>query len=84
MVEMPDIDTTISIPEELRPWIQKVKQIQAETQVVRGYFNNHYGAKAVNALEFREMLGEALSSEQQHVVEQAQNYFAQKFSLSPS
>jgi uncharacterized protein YecE (DUF72 family) len=71
--------------EELRPWIQKVKQIQAETQVVRGYFNNHYGAKAViNALEFREMLGEALSSEQQHVVEQAQNYFAQKLSLSPS
>lgn len=71
--------------EELRPWIQKVKQIQAETQVVRSYFNNHYGAKAViNALEFREMLGEALSSEQQHVVEQAQNYFAQKLSLSPS
>jgi uncharacterized protein YecE (DUF72 family) len=71
--------------EELRPWIQKVKQIQAETQVVRGYFNNDYGAKAViNALELREMLGEALSSEQQHVVEQAQNYFAQKLSLSPS
>jgi uncharacterized protein YecE (DUF72 family) len=49
-----------------------VKQIQTETQVVRGYFNNHYGAKAViNALEFREMLGEALSTEQQSVIEHA-------------
>ncbi len=31
--------------DELRPWVPKVKQIQAETQVLRGYFNNHYGAK---------------------------------------
>ena len=57
--------------DELRPWVPKVKKIQAETQVLRGYFNNHYGAKAVvNALEFREMLGEALSSEHQDVLEQ--------------
>ena len=47
--------------EELKPWLSKVKKIQVETQIVRGYFNNHYGAKAVvNALEFREMLGESL------------------------
>ncbi len=63
--------------EELRPWVSKVnlKQIQTETQVLRGYFNNHYGAKAiVNALEFREMLGEALSAEQHRVLEHARDY----------
>ena len=70
--------------DELSPWVPKVKQIQAETQILRGYFNNHYGAKAVvNALEFREILGEALSSEQQDVLEQARNYYTQKLGLSP-
>jgi uncharacterized protein YecE (DUF72 family) len=54
-----------------------VRQVQAETQVVRGYFNNHYGAKAViNALEFRELLGEALSSEQQSVIDHARDYLS--------
>ena len=54
-----------------------MKEIQAETQVVRGYFNNHYGAKAViNALEFREMLGETLSTEQQNVIEHARDYLS--------
>ena len=73
--------------EELIPWVPKVKQIQTETQVVRGYFNNHYGARAViNALEFREMLGEALSKEQQSVIEHAREYlnrlsYNQKFSF---
>ena len=63
--------------EELKPWVPKVKQIQAETQVVRGYFNNHYGAKAVvNALEFRDMLGEALSKEQKSVIEHAREYLS--------
>ena len=57
---------------------------QKKAQVLRGYFNNHYGAKAVvNALEFREILGEALSSEQQDVLEQARSYYTQKLSLSP-
>jgi uncharacterized protein YecE (DUF72 family) len=53
---------------ELEPWVPKVNQILHDPQVkrLRIYFNNHYGAKAVeNALEFREMLGEELSSEQQ-------------------
>jgi uncharacterized protein YecE (DUF72 family) len=55
--------------------VPKVKQIQAKTQVVRGYFNNHYGAKAViNALEFMDMLGEALSSEQQSVIDHTRDY----------
>lgn len=63
--------------EELISWVPKVRQVQAETQVVRGYFNNHYGAKAViNALEFRELLGEALSSEQQSVIDHARDYLS--------
>jgi uncharacterized protein YecE (DUF72 family) len=62
--------------EELKPWAEKVKRISTETAVVRGYFNNHYGAKAVvNALEFKEMLGTALSEKERAVLENAQNYF---------
>lgn len=52
---------------ELEHWVAKVRKLQKDPEVkrLRIYFNNHYGAKAVeNALEFREMLGEELSSEQ--------------------
>jgi len=64
--------------EELRPWIDKVKQISTETAVVRGYFNNHYGAKAVvNAIEFKEMLGTNLSEKVKAVLENARNLFFQ-------
>jgi hypothetical protein len=45
-----------------------------ETAVVRGYFNNHYGARAVvNAIEFKEMLGAVLSQKERAVLENAQN-----------
>jgi uncharacterized protein YecE (DUF72 family) len=64
--------------EELRPWTSKVKMLQNETPVVRSYFNNHYGAKAVvNALEFKEILGQKLSVEQEKVLTHAQNYISQ-------
>ena len=64
--------------DELRPWIDKVKQISTETAVVRGYFNNHYGAKAVvNAIEFKEMLGTNLSEKVKAVLENARNLFFQ-------
>jgi uncharacterized protein YecE (DUF72 family) len=47
---------------ELKPWVDKVKQISLEMAAVRSYFNNHYRARAVvNALEFKEMLGTVLS-----------------------
>jgi uncharacterized protein YecE (DUF72 family) len=43
--------------EELKPWVDKVKEISVESSVVSGYFNNHYGAKAViNVFQFKEML----------------------------
>ena len=55
--------------DELRPWIPKAKQIQAEVTIVRGYFNNHYGSKAVvNALEFKEILGKVLTKEEHGVL----------------
>jgi uncharacterized protein YecE (DUF72 family) len=62
--------------EELKPWAQKIKQISTETTVVRGYFNNHYGARAVvNAMEFKGLLGNALSEKEKAVIQNARNYF---------
>jgi uncharacterized protein YecE (DUF72 family) len=56
--------------EELKPWADKVKEISSATAVVRGYFNNHYGARAVvNTLEFKEMLGEVLSEKEKAALE---------------
>jgi uncharacterized protein YecE (DUF72 family) len=64
--------------DELKPWADKVKQISLETAVVRGYFNNHYGARGVvNAIEFKEMLGTALSQKERAVLENARNLFFQ-------
>lgn len=63
--------------EELKPWAEKVKRIREDPEAkrLRVYFNNHYGAKAVeNALEFKEMLGEQLTKEQ----EAAKNRIAAK------
>jgi uncharacterized protein YecE (DUF72 family) len=63
--------------EELSPWVEKVKQVSTETAIVRGYFNNHYGAKAVvNAIEFKEMLGTDLSQKEKAVLENARNLFS--------
>ncbi len=62
--------------DELKPWADRVKQISLETPVVRGYFNNHYGARAVvNAIEFKEMLGNQLSEKEKAIKETARNLF---------
>ena len=60
--------------EELRPWVEKVQQIEKETKVLRIYFNNHYGGKAVvNALQFKEMTsGKSLSDNERKALEHAQ------------
>ena len=59
--------------EELKPWVEKVEQIRKQTKVLRAYFNNHYGGKAVvNALQFKEMTGTALSEHEKKVLEHAQ------------
>ena len=66
--------------EELKPWLQKVSQIKQQTKVLRIYFNNHYGGKAVvNALEFKEMNGMLLSETERKVVEEAKHYLSNKF-----
>lgn len=55
--------------EELKPWVAKVNKIKQDPEVkrLRIYFNNHYGAKAVeNALQFKEMVeGKKLNQEQE-------------------
>jgi len=64
--------------QELQPWVDKVKEIACETAIVRGYFNNHYGARAVvNALEFKEMFGTVLSEQEKAVLQHARDILSQ-------
>ena len=61
--------------EELEPWVEKIDKIKEQTKVLRIYFNNHYGGKAViNALEFKEMLGFKLSEKEASKLESAKSY----------
>jgi uncharacterized protein YecE (DUF72 family) len=63
--------------EELEPWVEKVEQIRKETKILRAYFNNHYGGKAViNALQFKQMLGNKLSDNEKNALERAQKYLS--------
>ncbi len=63
--------------QELKPWVEKVEQIRKQTKILRIYFNNHYGGKAViNAIQFKEMIGMSLSKEERRVFEHAQTYIA--------
>ena len=65
--------------EELEPWIEKVSQIKRQTKVLRIYFNNHYGGKAiVNALEFKEMIGMPSSEKERRVLDKAQSYLTKQ------
>jgi uncharacterized protein YecE (DUF72 family) len=68
--------------EELNPWVSKIKTIQSEVSVVRSYFNNHYGAKAVvNALQLRELLDTEFTEDHEKALRHAEEYIA---STSPS
>jgi uncharacterized protein YecE (DUF72 family) len=63
--------------EELKLWVDKVDQVKKQTKVLRAYFNNHYGGKAVvNALQFKEMTGSTLSEKERKALEQAQSYLS--------
>ncbi|MFL6330364.1 MAG: DUF72 domain-containing protein [Nitrososphaeraceae archaeon] len=67
--------------EELKPWIEKVSQIKEQTKVLRIYFNNHYGGKAVvNALQFKEMIGMPSSEKESKVLAEAQSYLSKQHS----
>src|ERR1043165_2648322 len=65
--------------EELKSWVEKVSQIKEQTKVLRIYFNNHYGGKAVvNTLEFKEMIGTSISVKENNVIEEAKSYLSNK------
>ena len=62
---------------ELKPCIEKLDQIREQTKILRIYFNNHYGRKAVvNAMQFKEMNVMSLSTDERRVLERAQTYIA--------
>ncbi|MGA9152326.1 MAG: DUF72 domain-containing protein [Candidatus Nitrosopolaris sp.] len=61
--------------QELKPWVEKVDQIRNQTKILRVYFNNHYGGKAVvNALQFKAMIGHSLSDIETNALEQSEKY----------
>ena len=61
---------------------RKLSQIKQQTKILRIYFNNHYGGKAVvNALEFKEMIGMSLSEKERKILEEAKHYPSNKFFL---
>ena len=65
------------LKEELDPGASRVKMLEKENPVVRSYFNNHHGAKAViNALEFKDMLGISVSNREKNALEFAKSYYS--------
>ena len=70
--------------EELEPWVEKVEEVKKQTRVLRAYFNNHYGGAAViNALQFKEMIGNKLSENERNTIEHAQEYLSKRQSTLP-
>lgn len=67
--------------QELEPWVKKVDDIKKNCQVLRIYFNNHYGGKAiVNALQLKEVTGKLTEKEKEALVK-AEAYLTGKGSL---
>jgi uncharacterized protein YecE (DUF72 family) len=63
--------------QELKPWVEKVDQIRKQTKILRVYFNNHYGGKAVvNALQFTAMTGHSLYDIERNVLDHAEKYLS--------
>jgi uncharacterized protein YecE (DUF72 family) len=66
--------------EELKPWVDKVAKLKEQTKILRIYFNNHYGGKAVvNALQFKEMNSMAMSQEGRRALQHAQSYLSKMY-----
>ena len=54
--------------DQLRVWADKINQLRKdpEIKILRLYFNNHYGGKAIaNAIQLKEMVGGKLSTKEQ-------------------
>ncbi len=64
----------------MKPWVNKVKKeiiSKTDNTLLRIYFNNHYGAKAViNAFEFKKMLGISLSKRETNALIFAKSYYS--------
>jgi uncharacterized protein YecE (DUF72 family) len=66
--------------EELKPWVDKVAKLKEQTKILRIYFNNHYGGKAVvNALQSKEMNSMAMSQEGRRALQHAQSYLSKMY-----
>jgi uncharacterized protein YecE (DUF72 family) len=62
---------------ELKPWVDKVAKLREQTKILRVYFNNHYGGKAiVNALQFKEMSSIPVTQEDRNVLQRAEYYLS--------
>ena len=71
--------------QELKPWMEKVDQIRKQTKILRVYFNNHYGGKAVvNALQFKAMTGHPLSGIETNALESAEKYLSNQGLITSS
>jgi len=56
-----------------------VNQIKSQTKVLRVYFNNHYGGKAVvSALQFKRMTDTSLTQHEVIELEHAEKYLFQR------
>jgi uncharacterized protein YecE (DUF72 family) len=54
----------------LKPWVEKVNEIREQAKILRIYFNDHYGGKAVfNTMQLKEMIGVSLSGAEKRVME---------------
>lgn len=61
-------------PEELAPWIPRIQEAVESSEVLYGYFNNHFhGYAPENCLEVLEML-DALTPEQRETLERMRDY----------
>ena len=71
--------------QELKPWVEKVNRIREQTKILRIYFNNHYGGKAIlNAMQFKAMIGHPLSDGETDALEHAKEYFFNRLITSSS
>ena len=71
--------------QELKPWVEKLNQIREQTNILRIYFNNHYGGKAVvNAMQFKAMIGHPLSDNETDALEHAKEYLSNRLTTSSS
>jgi uncharacterized protein YecE (DUF72 family) len=60
---------------ELRPWLEKLSQIESQVPATYAYFNNHYGGNApANLLQLIGMRQETTDA-QQKAAARAERYF---------